>query len=69
MHGAVWITKEILWVAIPVVYVASTLLLYIGLRPMWRFHSYFEPAGEAQGIKTAVEPTTEGVNVYRQGYE
>ena len=28
MHGAVWITKEILWVAIPVADVASTLLLY-----------------------------------------
>ena len=28
MHGAVWITKEILWVAIPLVDVASTLLLY-----------------------------------------
>ena len=36
---------------------------------MWRFHSYFEPAGEAQGIKRAVKPTTEGVNVFRQGYE
>ena len=28
MHGVVWITKEILWVAIPVVDEASTLLLY-----------------------------------------
>ena len=30
---------------------------------MWKFHSYFEPAGEAQGIKRPVKPTTEGVNI------
>ena len=36
---------------------------------MWRFHSYFEAAGEAQGIKRAVKPTTESLNVFRQGYE
>ena len=38
---------------------------YNGLRLMWRFHSYFEPMGEAQGIKRAVKLTTEGVNLFR----
>ena len=41
----------------------------VGLHPMWRFHSYYEPAGKAQGIKRAVKPTTEGVNIFKRGYE
>ena len=41
----------------------------IGLCPMCRYHKYFEPAGEAQGIKRAVKLTTEGVNGFRPGYE
>ena len=32
---------------------------------MWRFHSYFEPVGKAQGIKRAVKLTIEGVNIFR----
>ena len=39
--------------------------VHIGLRPMWRFHSYFEPVGKARGIKRAVKLTIEGVNVFR----
>ena len=35
---------------------------------MWRFHSYFEPVGEAQGIKRAVKLTTEGVNGAMNNY-
>ena len=48
--------------------VLSSTYIYVGLRLMWRFRSYFEPAGKAQGIKRAVKLTTEGVNVFRQGW-